>query len=872
MRNAHRAPSPGGVSGHAVIAGTQGHGLGGQLPEEVTARLGVTPAGLSTAEAEARLRTHGRNQLQARAGAMPLAVLVSQFRSPFVLILIAAAVLSFAVGEPDEATIIIAIVLASSALGFFQEYRAANTVAALRSRLSTRAAVRRDGKTVRLDVGELVPGDVVELAAGSMIAADGLLLEATSLNVDEAPLTGESFPAAKHAAVAGTALDADALVSMGTSVRSGTGLMLVSATGQATQYGRIAASSSGVGENTSFARGVRRFGLLMTQTMVVIVLVVLPVNLLLQRPLIESVLFAAALAVGLTPELLPAIVTVTLARGARRLAAAGVLVKRLVAIENLGAMDVLCTDKTGTLTQGALAVSSFEGVDGGGSARVATCAWLNAKHQTGLPNPMDEAILAQPGPAGAWRKLGEIAYDFERKRLSVALDDGSGPMLVCKGAVASVLALCTEVEVDGALRPFDAVLKAAEEARVAAWCNAGLRALAVATRRLAPDTALDPSTEAGLTLVGYVLFADPIEPDVGDTIARLSARGVALKIITGDNRYVAAHVAASVGLSTRRILTGEELLHLNRRRLQQRLTSVDVFAEVTPDQKERIIEAFRLAGHVVGYMGDGINDAPALRAADLGISVEGAVEAAREAADVVLLRQDLGVLLDGVVNGRASFANTLKYVAITTSANLGNMLSMAVASMALPFLPMLAKQILINNFLSDLPLLAVSTDSVDEQVLQRPGRWDFRELLGSMLDFGLVSSLFDAMTFATLLLLYGDTPALVQTGWFVESLLSELAIVFVMRTRLGIFGSRPGGWLLGISIAVALCGVALPYLPLAAATGLVPLPLPALLGLFAIVIAYAAASELLKRRLWAQAGPVAKRPGRSRTHRQMAGK
>lgn len=838
------------MTGHDVV-GAQGHGLLEQLPEDVVARLGATPAGLSTAEAEARLRTHGRNQLQTRAGALPLAVLVSQFRSPFVLILVAAAALSFAVGQPDEATIIIAIVLASSALGFFQEYRAANTVAALRSRLSTRAAVRRDGVAVRLDVGELVPGDVVELAAGSMIAADGLLLEAASLNVDEAPLTGESFPAAKHAALPKAPLDADALVSMGTSVRSGTGLMLVAATGQATQYGRIAASSSGVGENTSFARGVRRFGLLMTQTMVVIVLVVLPVNLLLQRPLIESVLFAAALAVGLTPELLPAIVTVTLARGARRLASLGVLVKRLVAIENLGAMDVLCTDKTGTLTEGALAVSSFEGVDGGGYARVAACAWLNARHQTGLPNPMDEAILAQPGPeGGAWRKLGEIAYDFERKRLSVALDDGHGPVLVCKGAVGGILSLCNYAEVDGVLRPFDATLKAAEEARVAAWCDAGLRALAVATRQLAPDSVLNPTTEAGLTLLGYVLFADPIKADVAQTIARLRERGVALKIITGDNRHVAAHVATAVGLSARRVVTGEDLLHLNRRRLQQRLGSVDVFAEVTPDQKERIIEAFRLAGHVVGYMGDGINDAPALRAADLGISVEGAVEAAREAADVVLLRQDLGVLLDGVVNGRASFANTLKYVAITTSANLGNMLSMAVASMALPFLPMLAKQILINNFLSDLPLLAVSTDSVDAQVLERPGRWDFRELLGSMVGFGLVSSLFDAMTFGTLLLLYGDTPALVQTGWFVESLLSELAIVFVMRTRLGIFASRPGGWLLGISIAVALCGVALPYLPISAATGLVPLPLPVLLGLLAIVLAYGAASELLKRRLW----------------------
>ena len=838
-----------GPAGSAVLH------LSGLTPEAAAAAVGSVAGGLSSADVDQRRRRYGPNQLADRQALLPLGVLASQFRSPFVLILLAAALLSFLVGEGDQALIIVAIVLASSLLGFFQEYRAAHTVAVLRSRLKTLVRARRDGAVRDVAIGDIVPGDVIELKAGSMIAADGWLIDGLALHVDEAPLTGESFPAAKLAAVPGRPMDAAHLVHMGTSVRSGTGQMVVAVTGAATQYARIAASARGLEEETSFARGVRRFGLMMTQVMVVIVVLVLPINLLLDRPLLDSLLFSAALAVGLTPELLPAIVTVTLARGAAQLAKAGVLVKRLVAIENLGAMEVLCTDKTGTLTEGRLELKQVVDL-GGTEADTARWAWLNAQFQSGLPNPLDEAILAGLAPATGFVRLGEVPYDFERKRLSVLVRGDGGTVLVCKGAVSEVLAQTSHVRDGAGRRELDAVGRQAEEQRLREWSGRGLRVIAVAIREMDGATGAGVADEVGLTLAGYLLFADPIKAGVGATIAALKERGVALKIITGDNRFVAGEVAAAVGLSHRSILTGADLDRLNRRRLAQRLTHTEVFAEVTPDQKERLIEAFRRAGKVVGYLGDGINDAPALRAADLGISVDTAVDAAREAADVVLLERDLGVLLAGVISGRASFANTMKYVAITTSANLGNMLSMAVASMLLPFLPLLAKQVLLNNFLSDLPLLMVSTDRVDADVLQRPGRWDFPALLRSMLSFGLVSSVFDGLTFVLLLALFGDNPAAVQTGWFLESLLTELAIIYVMRTRRPFYASAPGPWLATTSVAVAAVAIALPYLPLGPATGFVALPPAVVLLLVLIVLAYAGASELLKR--W-QAGQTRSR-------------
>ncbi|MGN6488792.1 MAG: magnesium-translocating P-type ATPase [Devosia sp.] len=818
------------------------------------------PAGLSARTAQDLLRRYGRNELRDQSVMLPITVLAEQFRSPFVLILLAAAALSFGVGEIQEGTIIALIVFASSALGFFQEYRAANIVASLQARLNNTVSVRRDGVVVALPTAELVPGDVVPLQAGSMIPADGVVLAANSLHIDEAPLTGESFPAEKLAAT-GEAPDASALVHMGTSVRSGTGTMLVTATGPSTEYARIATHARGLEADTSFARGIRRFGMLMTQTMAVIVLVILPVNLLLGRPIIESVLFAAALAVGLTPELLPAIVTVTLSRGAQQLARAKVLVRRLVAIENLGAIDVLCTDKTGTLTEGTLKVAGL--VDGADGSLVGRWARINAQYQEGMENPLDRALLeGTPALREPVRKLGELPYDFERKCLSVGVETGGACYLICKGAVQQVLERCSHVDLEGGRVELTPERLDREHERLAAWSARGLRVIAVAVKQLQNGAAPRREEEAELDLVGYALFEDPVKQDVAKVVAELKRHGVSLKIISGDNRHVAAYVADAVGLSSKAVITGEQLRSLGRGALARRLAHAHVFAEVTPDQKERIIEGYRRAGKVVGYLGDGINDAPALRAADLGISVDNAVPAAREAADVVLLQRDLHVLLDGIVTGRTSFANTLKYVSITTSANLGNMVSMALASMFLPFLPLLAKQILINNFLSDLPMLAVSTDRVDDAVLRRPGTWDFGRLLRSMLGFGAVSSAFDLVTFGLLLWLFRESPAGFQTGWFIESLLTEIGIIFIMRTQLPAVASRPGTLLVLISVAVALAGIGLTLLPLGPATGFVPLPAEVIAGLVAIVLLYCVASELLKRRLWRAAG--AGKPSASR--------
>lgn len=829
---------------------------GSRLPASSLANclhaIDATIAGLSSVEAARRLRRFGPNVLHAPAATLPLTVLANQFRSPLVLILLAAAALSLALGESGEALIIAVIVFASSGLGFFQEYRASSTLEALQRRVAIRVKAMRGGTPQDVATADLVPGDLIILAGGSLIPADAVLLEASDLHVEEAALTGESFPAAKAAASATLALAEENLVHMGTSVRSGTARALVLRTGSATQFGAIAEAVAGLEPETSFAKGVRRFGLMMTQIMMVIVTLVLVANVLLGRPLLDSLLFAAALAVGLTPELLPAVVTVTLARGARKLAGAGVLVKRLVAIENLGAMNVLCTDKTGTLTEGDIRLEQAVDALGKRSDEVLKFAALNAGLQMGLPNPLDTAIIGAAGAeAAGYSKLGEIAYDFERKRLSVLVDGPEGSMLICKGAVAEVLASCDRVSDAGHLQKLTTGRRKEEELRLAQWGAEGFRVLAVATKPMPGGTECGVADEIRLTLMGYLLFADPPKPGIAETIAAIGQRGIALKILTGDNRYVAAHVADTIGLSSTATMTGAELTKLSDRMLARRVSHIDIFAEVNPDQKERVIAALRRSHKVVGYLGDGINDAPALRAADIGISIDTAVDAAKAAADIVLLKHDLKVLLEGVLIGRTAFGNTLKYIAITTSANLGNMISMAIASLFLPFLPLLAKQILMNNFLSDLPLMAISSDRVDAEVLERSGRWDFSHLIRVMLGFGLVSSLFDALTFALLLFVFRTDASLFQTAWFVESLLTELIIVGVMRTQKPFYASSASGLLVSTSVAVGIIAVVLPYLPLAATTGFHPLPLPLTLSLVAIVIAYGISSELLKRKIGA---------------------
>ena len=823
---------------------------------DLLSELHSTPDGLSTTEAQERLQQVGPNVLKPRRHDTALRSFIAQFTSPLVLILIFAAIISAIAGEWTDAIIVIIIVLASAMLGFIQEYSASNAVEKLRAQVTIKANVLRDGKVQSIPAEEVVPGDIVQLSAGSLIPADGIVLEARDFFVNQAVLTGETFPVEKKAGP----VEANAgmpervnTVFMGTSVRSGSARALIVQTGSRTAFGQIADRLTLRPPETEFERGIRRFGYLLTQIMTVLVLIVFAINVILHKPPIDSFLFAIALAVGIAPELLPAIMSVTLSKGAQSMAKQGVIVRQLNAIENLGSMDTLCTDKTGTLTVGVVQLDGALDVNGQPSDEVMSYAYLNAAFQTGLANPLDEAILAQPHPdTTGMDKLEEIPYDFVRKRLSVVVDSDPGteikPLLITKGALDNILTICTRVQIDGSVAPLDRKRHQEIDARYAEWSAQGYRVLGVAMRDV-PRQAIYTvdSDECDMIFAGFLLFFDPLKPDAKDTLDRLAQLGVQTKIITGDNRLVARHVAELIGLSADSILPASDMNELHDEALWNVAERTSIFAEVDPNQKERIILALRKMGHVVGYMGDGINDAPALHAADIGISVDQAVDVAKEAADFVLLQRDLGVLRAGIEEGRRTFANTLKYIFTTTSANFGNMLSMAGASLFLPFLPLLPKQILLNNFLSDLPAFGIASDNVDEDMVTRPHRWNIRFIRDFMIIFGLVSSVFDYATFGLLLFVVHATEQQFQTGWFVESLLTELVIALVVRTRRLFFLSRPGKFLWISTLIVSLATLVLPYTRFGQLFGLIPLPAWVMASLVVFTGLYVVAAEIAKK-------------------------
>jgi Mg2+-importing ATPase len=825
--------------------------------------LNSSAAGLSSAEAARRLQQVGPNTLKAGRQVTALGLLLNQFKSPLVLILVFAVIVSAFAQEWIDATIILVIILSSSLLGFWQEYRASNAVAQLQARVTLKATVLRDGKPQTIPAEAVAPGDVVLLSAGSLIPADGVLLVANDFFVSQAVLTGETFPVEKKvAAAAGDVAETAGLaertncVFMGTSVRSGTAQALIVQTGAATAFGQIAERLKLRPPETEFEHGIRRFGYLLTVVMLTLVVATFAINVFFQRPAIEALLFAIALAVGMAPELLPAIISINLAKGAQVMAKSGVIVRRLSAIENLGSMDVLCTDKTGTLTAGVVQLDGALDVQGQPSAVVLRDAYLNAFFQTGLANALDEAILAKAQAenlAAAESKIDEIPYDFVRKRLSIVIEEEDGQhRLITKGALDNVLAVCTQVQEEQGSVPFDPAQEKQIRQRYAAWSAQGYRVLGVATKPVALAANLAHSDECDLIFGGFLIFFDPPKPSVEQTLRDLTRLGVQVKIITGDNRLVATHVAETVGLPVSGLLTGAEIGTMSDEALWQRAKTTTIFAEIDPNEKERIILALRKMGHVVGYMGDGINDAPALHAADVGISVDTAVDVAKEAADFVLLKQDLDVLRQGIEEGRRTFANTLKYVFTTTSANFGNMFSMAGASLFLPFLPLLAKQILLNNFLSDFPSLTIATDNVDPELVEKPRRWDIKFIRDIMIIFGLISSVFDFLTFGVLIFIVKAAPAEFRTGWFVESLMTELLITLVLRTRRSIFKSKPGFYLWLSTLAVTIVAIAIPYLPFGPLLGFTPLPLYALLLLLIITALYVVVSEVAKRLYFAR--------------------
>jgi Mg2+-importing ATPase len=831
------------------------------------------PTGLTASEAAARLRADGPNAIGGGGQRTRLAILVAQVASPLVLILVGASLVSLVVGDVVNASIILAIVVMSATLGFVQEARSETAVAALRARLTLRASVVRDGEQQEIPIHEVVAGDLVVLSAGDIVPADGRVIEANHLYVDEASLTGESAPATKApgegALDPARDSDRDGLVFFGTSIVSGTGRTLVTATGSRTSYGEIAHRLAERAPENDFRRGVRTFGVLIFRVTAILVIAVLVINVALHRPVLESLLFAIALAVGLTPELLPAIVTLNLTQGAHVLAAHGVLVKRLPAIQNLGSVTVLATDKTGTLTEGHLEFVRAVGIDDDDqdeAAETLEYAFLNSHFQTGFTNPLDAALLsgvAEPAALATYHKLAELPYDFTRRLLSVVVQrEGGAPLLVTKGAPESVVARASHVREDHTTRP----IQAAEHERLAKLVDTasadGFRLVAVGSRALAPEELRTPTAggaaaslddaarlEHDLVFEGVILFSDPPKADIGDTIDELEHQGVSLKVVTGDNELVARHVAAQVGLTVEGVLSGEEMRSLSHPALVARAKRTTIFARVDPDQKLQVIRALHDGGAVVGYLGDGINDAPALHTADVGISVDNATDVARSAADIILLEPSLEAIGRGVSEGRRTFANTLKYIRMGTSSNFGNMLSMTGAALLLPFLPMTPGQILLNNLIYDASQTAIPTDRIDPDVSAVPARWDVRAVQRFMLIFGPISSVFDYVTFGLLLLLLGANERAFHTGWFVESLFTQVLVVLVIRTRHSPFWmSRPSPQLLGAIVAALAAAVLIPVSPLGEVLGFGGLPIAFWPLLVAVVGAYLALVELAKRR------------------------
>ena len=762
-----------------------------------------------------------------------------------------------ALQEWVDSAILLAIVLGSSLLSFSQEYRASRAVQDLKQRIALMARVVRDGLEKVVPVSTIVPGDLILLSAGNLIPADGLVIEAQDFLVSEASMTGESFPVEKRPGIVRPDAPVAArtnTVFLGASVRSGTAKILAINTGRRTEFGAIVERLKARPPETEFGRGIRQFGYLLVRVMVIIVLFVLTVNLLLGRPLIDSLLFAVALAVGLSPELLPAIISVTLAAGARAMSKRGVIVRQLDAIENLGSMDVLCTDKTGTLTEGAIVLRETLDPAGCPSDEVGRLAFLNAAFEFGIENPLDAAIVAAGERTGLTThglyKIDEIPYDFLRRRLTIVVSEDGAPsrhLIVTKGAFANVLDICSSQDRDGIETKLDANSRAELEGVFRARGAEGYRVLAVATRKAAAKEHYARDDEQDMVFRGFLVFYDPPKAEAATTIHDLARLGIRIKVISGDNRYVTAHLAEAIGLDPASMLTGEDLATLRDEALWHLAPRTDLFVEIDPQQKERIVRALQRTGHAVGYLGDGINDAPALHAADVGISVEGAVDVARESADIILLSRDLDVLREGIEDGRRTFTNTLKYIAITTSANFGNMVSMALATPLLPFLPLAAKQILLNNFLSDIPSIAISTDNVDPDRITRPQRWSIKAVQRFMIVFGLVSSAFDLLTFAVLLLVFRAGEATFQTSWFMISLLTELSVVLVLRTHGPALGARPSRLLLWSTITVGIATFALPYLgSLSSVFGFVPLPAPLIGAVVSIVVGYIVATEATK--------------------------
>jgi len=811
-------------------------------------RIKTTEHGLTVEEAFQRLKETKTPPPQSPF-VTDLLLFIGQFKSPLVLILIVAVILAAVLGEFTNSFIILGIILLSGVLGFWQERNANHALQKLRALVQVNASVIRSGKVVDISASEVVPGDILLLNAGDIIPGDAILLEANDLHVNEAALTGESFPAEKEPCL--LAVDTPLgkrknCVFQGTSVVNGTAKAVVIYTGIHTEFGKISEEIGAHQPETSFESGIRKFGYMIMRVTVLLSSLILVVNIFLGKAVSDSVLFALALAVGMAPELLPAIVTITLSAGAKRMAEKKVIVKKLASIQNLGSVNIFCSDKTGTLTEGIVKVHSTVDAEGNYSDRVKVFAYLNARFETGFNNPLDDAIRKLPDiDIEGYEKVDEVPYDFIRKRLSIAVGFQGKHFLITKGAFKNILQVCDSAILShGEKVPLPQIEEKISRLHQQ-YSAQGFRTIGLCYKDITGDPIINKDDETGMTFLGFIVLADLLKPGITETIQELKSSGIVLKVITGDNQLVASHICAQIGLKPT-ILTGSDLRKMSDEALAMKVTEVDVFAETEPDQKERLVRAMQHAGNVVGYIGDGINDASALKTADVGISVDTAVDVAKETASIVLLEKDLKVLHTGILEGRKTFINSLKYIFITTSANFGNMISVALTSLFLPFLPLLPKQILLLNLLSDLPAMAISSDRVDSEQLLKPRKWDTKLIRNFMIVFGIESSLFDLLTFGILLWYFKVNPERFQTGWFLESVATEIMILLVIRTQRPFIKSRPGKYLLFAVLFVGAITLILPYLPYTDFLGLSPLPWTMVMGMISIAMLYALVAELTK--------------------------
>jgi Mg2+-importing ATPase len=813
-----------------------------------------TDTGLSNAEATLLLKQYGANEIKPVRQRSIVLQFLAHFYNPLVLVLLLAITISALNGDEISALIIGIIILMSVTLDFIQEYRAGQSAAKLAAQVAITATVLRDGKLSEIPVTRLVPGDTAYLSAGDLIPADGQLLDAKDLFINQSQLTGEPYPVEKFAEASAHPdpwdVEAKSAVFMGSTVISGSARMRITRTGQATALGQIAGSLEKKPPPTAFELGIRQFGMLIMRFTFLLVLFTLLVNVVLHRPLLDSFLFAVALAVGLTPELLPMVVSVTLTRGALRMAALKVIVKRLSAIQDMGAMDILCTDKTGTLTEAKIHLERHVNARGQETQRVLELAYLNSYFESGLKSPLDDAILLHREIAvSGWKKIDEVPFDFERRRVSVLVERAETRMLAVKGAPEDILGLCTRYEdATGAVVPLDEAAQQAINRLLDQLGTDGFRVLGIAWRKVAPDHAHAVVTdESELVFCGFAAFLDPPKVSAGPVLAALQASGVQVKILTGDNERVTRHVCNRLNLPVTGVLTGTEIAAMQDDALLARVEEVNLFCRVNPAQKNRVLLALKARKHVVGYLGDGINDAPSLHTADIGISVAGAVDVAKQAAAMIMLEHDLEVLHAGVIEGRRTFGNVMKYIMMATSSNFGNMFSMAASTLFLPFLPLLPLQILLNNLLYDLSEITLPMDNVDREDLAQPSQWDMNFIRNFMMTIGPISSIFDFVTFYLLIAVFNADETLFRTGWFVESIATQVLVIFIIRTRRNPFHSHPNRWLTVTSLSIVAIAMTLPMSPLAEYLGFTPLP-ALFFGLLAVLIgAYLLTVEYCKQ-------------------------